>query len=37
MPENERIDKSFDDLVKDRFVIGSPDDCWEQLKPYIQE
>jgi alkanesulfonate monooxygenase SsuD/methylene tetrahydromethanopterin reductase-like flavin-dependent oxidoreductase (luciferase family) len=37
MPEHERIDKSFDDLVKDRFVIGSPDDCWEQLKPYIEE
>lgn len=37
MPEHERLDKSFDDLVKDRFVLGSPEDCWEQLRPYIEE
>jgi len=37
MPEHERIDKSFDELLKDRFVIGSPEDCWNQLKPYIEE
>ncbi len=37
MPEHERIDKSFEELVKDRFVIGSPEDCWNQLKPYIEE
>ena len=37
MPEHERINKSFDELVKDRFVIGSPEDCWHQLKPYIEE
>ena len=23
--------------IKDRFVIGSPEDCWDQLKPYIDE
>ena len=37
MPEHERIDKSFEDLVKDRFVIGSPEDCWNQLEPYMRE
>jgi alkanesulfonate monooxygenase SsuD/methylene tetrahydromethanopterin reductase-like flavin-dependent oxidoreductase (luciferase family) len=37
MPEHERIDKSFEDLVKDRFVIGSPEDCWSQLEPYIAQ
>ena len=37
MPEHERIDKSFEELVQDRFVIGSPEDCWHQLKPYIDE
>lgn len=37
MPEHERINKSFEDLVNDRFVIGSPEDCWNQLKPYIEE
>jgi alkanesulfonate monooxygenase SsuD/methylene tetrahydromethanopterin reductase-like flavin-dependent oxidoreductase (luciferase family) len=37
MPAHERIDKSFDQLVADRFVIGSPEDCWNQLRPYIEE
>lgn len=37
MPAHERIDKSFEDLVQDRFVIGSPEDCWNQLTPYIEE
>ena len=37
MPEHERINKSFDELVEDRFVIGSPEDCWNQLEPYIEE
>jgi len=33
MPERERINKSFEALVEDRFVIGSPEDCWNQLLP----
>jgi alkanesulfonate monooxygenase SsuD/methylene tetrahydromethanopterin reductase-like flavin-dependent oxidoreductase (luciferase family) len=37
MPEHERINKSFDELVKDRFVVGTPEDCWNQLQPYITE
>ena len=37
MPDHERIDKSFEALVQDRFVIGSPEDCWNQLQPYIKE
>ena len=37
MPESERLNKSFDELVQGRFVIGSPEDCWNQLKPYIDE
>lgn len=37
MPEHERLNKSFEDLVQDRFVVGSPEDCWNQLKPYIEE
>ncbi|WP_089942777.1 hypothetical protein [Candidatus Entotheonella palauensis] len=24
-------------LARDRFVIGSPDECWDQLKPYWEE
>jgi len=37
MPEHERLNKSFDELVKDRFVVGTPEDCWNQLQPYIKE
>ena len=37
MPEGERINKSFEELVEDRFVIGSLEDCWIQLKPCIEE
>ena len=37
MPEDESFDKDFDDLTKDRFVLGSPEECYEQLRPYWQE
>jgi alkanesulfonate monooxygenase SsuD/methylene tetrahydromethanopterin reductase-like flavin-dependent oxidoreductase (luciferase family) len=37
MPEHERLNKGFDELVQGRFVIGSPEDCWNQLQPYITE
>jgi alkanesulfonate monooxygenase SsuD/methylene tetrahydromethanopterin reductase-like flavin-dependent oxidoreductase (luciferase family) len=37
IPDHLRVNKSFDELLKDRFVIGSPEDCWSQLKPYIEE
>jgi len=37
MPAHERLDQSFEELVKGRFVIGSPEDCWNQLEPYIKE
>ena len=34
MPEDESFDLDFDDLLRDRFVLGSPDECLEQLVPY---
>lgn len=37
MPAHESFDKSLDELVSDRFVIGSPADCYEQLRPYWEE
>src|SRR5688500_534380 len=37
MPEHERFNKFFDELFNDRFLIGSPEDCWNQLEPYIKE
>ncbi len=37
MPDNEDFTRSFEDLVKGRFILGSPDDCYEQLKPYWEE
>jgi alkanesulfonate monooxygenase SsuD/methylene tetrahydromethanopterin reductase-like flavin-dependent oxidoreductase (luciferase family) len=37
MPENETFDQPIDDLIKDRFVLGSPQECYEQLRPYWEE
>ncbi len=37
MPENESFDQDFDDLLRDRFVLGSPEECYEQLRPYWEE
>jgi alkanesulfonate monooxygenase SsuD/methylene tetrahydromethanopterin reductase-like flavin-dependent oxidoreductase (luciferase family) len=37
MPEDESFDKNLDDLIKDRFIIGSPEECYEQLKPYWEQ
>ena len=37
MPDDETFNQAFDDLLKDRFIIGSPDECYEQLRPYWEE
>ncbi|MCB1548679.1 MAG: LLM class flavin-dependent oxidoreductase [Hyphomicrobiaceae bacterium] len=37
MPGNEDFTRAFDDLIKDRFILGSPEDCYEQLRPYWEE
>ena len=37
MPEDESFDQGFEDLIKDRFIIGSPEECYEQLKPYWEQ
>ena len=37
MPKEERLDLPFEELLKERFVIGTPEDCYEQLRPYWEE
>ena len=37
MPESETFDQDFDSLMADRFVLGSPEECYEQLRPYWEE
>ena len=37
MPEDESFDKEFDELIEGRFILGSPEECYEQLEPYWQE
>jgi len=37
MPAGERLDLPFEELRRDRFVIGSPEECFQQLRPYWEE
>jgi len=37
MPGKDDFTASFEELAKDRFVIGTPEDCYEQLRPYWEE
>ena len=33
MPDGETFKQPFESLLEDRFVIGSPEECYEQLRP----
>ena len=37
MPGDERLDQPFAELLQNRFIIGSPEECYEQLRPYWEE
>ena len=37
MPDDESFDQDFEDLIRDRFILGSPEECYEQLRPYTEE
>ena len=37
MPDRESFRMGFDDLARDRFVVGSPDDCVAALRPWRDE
>jgi len=35
LPEGDSFDVAFDELVKDRFIIGDPDDCVRELRRHV--
>lgn len=37
LPDDESFDEDLEELMGGRFVLGSPDECWEQLRPYWEE
>ena len=37
MPQNETFDQELEDLIKGRFILGSPEECYEELRPYWEE
>ena len=34
LPDADRLDTSFDEIVKDRFIIGDVEECVEEIKRY---
>ncbi len=34
MPDKDSFDQPFESLLEDRFVLGSPEECFQQLRPY---
>jgi alkanesulfonate monooxygenase SsuD/methylene tetrahydromethanopterin reductase-like flavin-dependent oxidoreductase (luciferase family) len=37
LPKEETFQRPFDDLARDRFILGSPEECHEQLRPYRED
>jgi hypothetical protein len=37
LPADESFAQPLDELLRDRFVLGSPEECFEQLRPCWQE
>lgn len=37
LPGEETFDQPFEALLKDRFILGSPEECFEQLRPCWEE
>jgi alkanesulfonate monooxygenase SsuD/methylene tetrahydromethanopterin reductase-like flavin-dependent oxidoreductase (luciferase family) len=37
LPGQESFRVPFEELQQSRFILGSPDDCIEQLLPYVDE
>jgi alkanesulfonate monooxygenase SsuD/methylene tetrahydromethanopterin reductase-like flavin-dependent oxidoreductase (luciferase family) len=33
LPSGETFQRPFEELAKDRFILGSPEECYEQLRP----
>jgi alkanesulfonate monooxygenase SsuD/methylene tetrahydromethanopterin reductase-like flavin-dependent oxidoreductase (luciferase family) len=36
MPANDKLDLPFDQLAEGRFIIGTPEDCYTQLRPWAE-
>lgn len=36
LPSGDSFDLAFDELVRDRFIIGDPDDCIRELRRYVE-
>jgi len=34
LPATERFQRPFEDLIRNRFILGSPEECYDQLRPY---
>jgi alkanesulfonate monooxygenase SsuD/methylene tetrahydromethanopterin reductase-like flavin-dependent oxidoreductase (luciferase family) len=37
MPDNTDFNRSLEELIEGRFILGSPEQCYEQLEPYWHE
>jgi alkanesulfonate monooxygenase SsuD/methylene tetrahydromethanopterin reductase-like flavin-dependent oxidoreductase (luciferase family) len=37
MPDNTDFNRSLDELIEGRFILGSPQQCYDQLQPYWKE
>jgi alkanesulfonate monooxygenase SsuD/methylene tetrahydromethanopterin reductase-like flavin-dependent oxidoreductase (luciferase family) len=37
LPPGDTFQQPFESLLRDRFVLGSPEECWEQLRPCWEE
>ena len=36
LPEGDNMDQAFDELVRDRFIIGDPDDCAAEIRRCVE-
>src|SRR5262249_8562274 len=37
MPDDTDFNRPLEELIKQRFILGSPEDCYDGLKPYWEE
>lgn len=37
MPSGDSLQQPLDELLKDRFVLGSPEECYRELEPYVKQ